>query len=55
MTSRYFESHDLPDRAASLFYKGGDIAKAVELCFQTQQFHMLDIIRTIFRKKTKLF
>ncbi|KAM7433446.1 hypothetical protein ABFA07_016329 [Porites harrisoni] len=43
--ARYYENHpNMQDKAVMLYHKGGDITKALDLCFSTQQFAALQVI-----------
>lgn len=42
--AKYFEESGNTDKAASLYFKGGDVPHAVQLCFQTKHYAMLEII-----------
>jgi intraflagellar transport protein 140 len=42
--AQYFEDSGNMDKAASLFFKGGDVSRAVHLCFQTKHYAMLEVI-----------
>lgn len=43
--ARYYENHpEMQDKAVMLYHKGGDITKALDLCFSTQQFAALQVI-----------
>lgn len=43
--ARYYENHpNMQDKAVMLYHKGGDVNKALDLCFSTQQFAALQVI-----------
>ncbi|XP_048575888.1 intraflagellar transport protein 140 homolog isoform X2 [Nematostella vectensis] len=43
--ARYYESQpNMQDKAVMLYHKGGNISKALELCFATQQFAALQVV-----------
>jgi len=43
--ARYYENHpNMQDKAVMLYHKGGNVTKALDLCFTTQQFAALQVI-----------
>jgi hypothetical protein len=40
----YFEKKDLLDKAAGLYYKCGQIKKALDICLKSKEYHLLEII-----------
>ncbi|RMX59262.1 hypothetical protein pdam_00005737 [Pocillopora damicornis] len=43
--ARYYENHpNMQDKAVMLYHKGGNVTKALDLCFATQQFAALQVI-----------
>lgn len=42
----YFEERGVFDKAASLYYKGGQVSKAIELSLESKQYNLLEIIST---------
>lgn len=50
---RYYESNPkFADKAISLYFKGGNLSKALDLCFQSRQFALLrDIAQSIDAEK----
>lgn len=42
--AKYYDDQQCYDKAASLYYKGGNSGKAIDLCLRNKQYHMIDII-----------
>ena len=40
-SAAYFEARDMPERAVTLYQKGGNLSKAVDLCFRCRLFDAL--------------